>query len=329
MPLRTTADAATAAFDALPRDGAGAVPKEALAAFVAAHFLPAGADAVAGPPPGWSEDPGPSFLPSVPAGPIRDAARTLHSLWPALCRRQPPPPRPPSSLLPTTGWTVVPGSRFRESYYWDGYWTLRGLLASGLDECAAGVVSTLAQLAARAGFVPNGARTYYAARSQPPLLADAAAALLAGGGAAGRAAALAAVPAAVADHALWTRDPRRVRVRDAEGRVHELARYCAVAAAPRAEAWREDTAAAAGLPPSALPDLYTGIASACESGWDFSSRWLAGGVAGGGGGVHGARRCSRLGHSPPRPGAPCGAGRPQRVPGAGRARAGDALRGGG
>jgi alpha,alpha-trehalase len=282
MPLRTSAAAAAAAFDALPRDAAGAVPREALAAFVGAHFLPAGADAVAGPPPGWSEDPGLNFLPSVPPGPVRDAALTLHSLWPALCRRQPPPPRPPSSLIGTTGWTVVPGSRFRESYYWDAYWTVRGLLASGLVAAAAGVVSTLAQLAAAAGFVPNGARTYYAGRSQPPLLADAAAALLAGGGEEGRGAALAALPAAVADHGLWTRAPRLVRVRDAQGRVHELARYCAVAHAPRAEAWREDSAAAAGLPAAALPSLYTGIASACESGWDFSSRWLAGGVAGGG-----------------------------------------------
>lgn len=26
---------------------------------------------------------------------------------------------------------IVPGGRFREYYYWDGYWIIKGLLASG------------------------------------------------------------------------------------------------------------------------------------------------------------------------------------------------------
>jgi alpha,alpha-trehalase len=286
MPLLTSPAAARAAFAALPRDDNDGISKPVLAAFVAAHFGPPGSDLVAGPPPDWAPAPPPTFLPSVPPGPIRDAAVKMHSLWPALCCRPSPPPRPLSTLLPTTGWTVVPGSRFRESYYWDAYWTVRGLLASGMGGTARGVLSTLIQLAAAVGHVPNGARAYYRGRSQPPLLADVAAAVLLdrGGGSSfdGDDAALlpAALAAAEADHALWTSPPRAVTVVDAAGGAHSLSRYCAVASAPRPESWREDAAAAAGLPPAAHAALFTGIASACESGWDFSSRWLAGGVAG-------------------------------------------------
>ena len=31
---------------------------------------------------------------------------------------------------------VVPGARFRECYYWDSLWTVRGLLLSGLRSLA-------------------------------------------------------------------------------------------------------------------------------------------------------------------------------------------------
>lgn len=31
---------------------------------------------------------------------------------------------------------VVPGARFREVYYWDSYWVIKGLLVSGLVSIA-------------------------------------------------------------------------------------------------------------------------------------------------------------------------------------------------
>lgn len=34
-----------------------------------------------------------------------------------------------STLIPAAHPFVIPGERFRESYYWDSYWILRGLLA--------------------------------------------------------------------------------------------------------------------------------------------------------------------------------------------------------
>ena len=56
---------------------------------------------------------------------------------------------------------VVPGGRFREIYYWDSYWVIRGLLVSGMTDTAAGLVGNLMAMLAAVGHVPNGARVYY------------------------------------------------------------------------------------------------------------------------------------------------------------------------
>lgn len=55
----------------------------------------------------------------------------------------------------------APGDRFRETYYWDSYWVLRGLLASGMTDSGARLVDNLLAMLARVGHVPNGARVYY------------------------------------------------------------------------------------------------------------------------------------------------------------------------
>ena len=65
---------------------------------------------------------------------------------------------------------VVPGGRFREPYYWDSFWIVRGLLISGMPKSAKMMLENLAYLAETYGFVPNGARIYYLNRSQPPFL---------------------------------------------------------------------------------------------------------------------------------------------------------------
>jgi neutral trehalase len=58
-------------------------------------------------------------------------------------------------------WTVIAGDRFRETYYWDSYWVLRGLLVSGMTQTAAGLVGNLLAMLEAVGHVPNGARVYY------------------------------------------------------------------------------------------------------------------------------------------------------------------------
>lgn len=58
----------------------------------------------------------------------REWAKGIHNLWPLLVRKvvedvAMQPER--HSLLPRKYPVVVPGGRFRESYYWDTFWTIR------------------------------------------------------------------------------------------------------------------------------------------------------------------------------------------------------------
>ncbi|CAH2243731.1 jg8790 [Pararge aegeria aegeria] len=60
--------------------------------------------------------------------------------------------------------------RFREFYYWDSYWIIKGLLLSEMHATATGMVTNFLDIVDRYGFIPNGGRIYYLMRSQPPLL---------------------------------------------------------------------------------------------------------------------------------------------------------------
>jgi neutral trehalase len=89
----------------------------------------------------------------------------VHALWTLLSRRATSSPgggaAAGSTLLPLPHATVVPGDRFRETYYWDSLWVVRGLLASGMAATAAGLVRNLLHMLGSVGHVPNGARAYY------------------------------------------------------------------------------------------------------------------------------------------------------------------------
>lgn len=90
-----------------------------------------------------------------------------------------------SSLLPFAHPHVVPSVRFREPYYWDSFFTIRGIVADAkrllregdvpkaleLIKLASGMVQNFADMIDEYGFVPNGGRTYYLDRSQPPVFA--------------------------------------------------------------------------------------------------------------------------------------------------------------
>lgn len=112
---------------------------------------------------------------SVPAS--RKWALALNAIWPQLCREVTPAAKqqPTRHTLLTNVIhhpMIVPGGRFRESYYWDTYWILKGLLISDMHQTACGVVGNLLAAVEEYGFVPNGFREYYLTRSQPPLLSD-------------------------------------------------------------------------------------------------------------------------------------------------------------
>ncbi len=202
----------------------------------------------------------------------------IAALWPTLTR-PPLTPSPHSSQLALGHPYVVPGGRFREVYYWDSYFTMLGLMADGQTASAQGLVDNFAELIGRYGHVPNGARSYYLSRSQPPVFF-----LMTGlmGGADPASGYARYLPALRREHRFWMAGESEARPGQAVRRVVRLKdgavlnRYWDDSDAPRDEAYREDVTLAAGAGRPA-PELYREIRAAAESGWDFSSRWMADG----------------------------------------------------
>uniref|UniRef100_A0A915CMD9 Trehalase n=1 Tax=Ditylenchus dipsaci TaxID=166011 RepID=A0A915CMD9_9BILA len=83
----------------------------------------------------WKESP--PLLELIKDDALREWAMDLNVVWKNLCRQMKPdveahPDR--YSLLYVPRRFVVPGGRYREFYYWDTYWTIKGLLVSGMHE---------------------------------------------------------------------------------------------------------------------------------------------------------------------------------------------------
>lgn len=219
-------------------------------------------------------------LPADPAPAAPAAGETpehyLDGLWSQL-QRPADRPQVDSSLLPLPHSYVVPGGRFREIYYWDSYFTILGLAACGRWQAVRHMVDNFAHLIAHYGHVPNGNRTYYLSRSQPPLFAL-------------MVQCLADQypdepvleryrPALVREYDYWMQGWQNLtQVGQAHRRVLRhpralLNRYWDDAARPRPESYREDRVLAQGFAGDEAA-LYRNLRAACETGWDFSSRWL-------------------------------------------------------
>ena len=91
--------------------------------------------------------------------------QNLETLWNFLTRQ---PDAKAGSLIPLPFPYIVPGGRFGEIYYWDSYFTMLGLQASGRIELVHSMVSNFSHLIDTIGYIPNGNRAYYLGRSQPP-----------------------------------------------------------------------------------------------------------------------------------------------------------------
>jgi alpha,alpha-trehalase len=219
-------------------------------------------------------------LPAEPAAPPagkRLALRAhIDALWPQLTRKLPNVP-PGSSALALPRRFVVPGGRFREMYYWDSWFTMLGLQSSGRQDLVEDMVTDFGSLIDRYGHIPNGTRSYYLSRSQPPFFY-----LIA---------AMSRDPRTRVRRMAWLRVEHKFWMRGAEGltpgnaigRVVRLAdgsllnRYYDDRDDARDESYREDTALANATPGRDRKQLFRDLRAGAESGWDFSSRWLADG----------------------------------------------------
>jgi alpha,alpha-trehalase len=222
-------------------------------------------------------------VPGPAAGEFRTAPREeirvhIDRLWDALTR-EPVNPAGADSLLPLDTKYVVPGGRFREMYYWDSYFTMVGLQTSHRDDLVADMVENFAGLIDRYGHIPNGNRSYYLGRSQPPFFA---AMVMLQVESAGMPALIKRLPQLEREYQFWMDGAEGVAPGAAQRRVVRLAdgsllnRYWDDLPIPRDESWREDVATAQGSGRPAA-EVYRNLRAAAESGWDFSSRWLADG----------------------------------------------------
>ncbi len=201
----------------------------------------------------------------------------IDKLWPRLKRRQ-DPKNEHDTLLSLPNPHVVPGGRFREIYYWDSYFIAEGLAASGQYDLVEHLVENIASLVDRFGFVPNGNRQYYLSRSQIPLFCDMIDILVRRDGAD---ATTPYLPRLEQEYQFWmdgshelasdSPTNRRVVLLD-DDRI--LNRYWDDSTSPRRESYMEDVVVGEQVSEDMRPKLYRNIRAACESGWDFSSRWL-------------------------------------------------------
>ncbi len=202
----------------------------------------------------------------------------IDRLWDVLTR-EPHESTAADSQLPLTTRYVVPGGRFREMYYWDSYFTMVGLQASGRDDLVADMVQNFAGLIDRYGHIPNGTRTYYLSRSQPPFFAAMVELQAAHDGAS---ALVKRLPQLEREYDFWMEGANQLAPSKAHRRVVRLAdgsvlnRYWDDRATPRDESWQQDrdTASSSRRP---VAEVYRDLRAAAESGWDFSSRWFGDG----------------------------------------------------
>lgn len=97
---------------------------------------------------------------------IDNAFAYTEQTWKTLLRRT--KPKEGGSLLPAPYPILVPAGRFQEQYYWDTYFAIKGLLATGRLPLAQMQVENMLSYVRRYGRVPNGGRDYFLSRSQPP-----------------------------------------------------------------------------------------------------------------------------------------------------------------
>ncbi len=170
---------------------------------------------------------------------------------------------------------IVPGGRFDEFFYWDSYYIMLGLQTSGRIEMMRHIVDNCSYLILRYGFVPNGNRTYFLSRSQPPyfsLMLD-----LLYESTKDEKIYTQYYKTLEREYQFWMDGMENLGINSSYKRVIKtvkgdiLNRYYDDENIPRPESYMIDLA---DYGKAENQDFYRNVRAACESGWDFSSRWF-------------------------------------------------------
>ncbi|EFY86147.1 trehalase precursor [Metarhizium acridum CQMa 102] len=269
MPALKPLEEIQSAFSKLQRPIAN---NSELNTFLASYFADAGHELQEVPKSQLKTDP--QFLASIDDTVIREFTQKVIDIWPSLTRSYNASAAStcadcPSSFIP-----------IKRPF---GLLRTRG----SFTEIAKNTIENFLDLVEQYGIVPNGARVYYLNRSQPPMLSQMVklyidhtndTTILAR-----------ALPLLVREHDFWMAN-RTVEV-SSGGQTYRLNRYAVDNTEPRPESYREDHETARNssyhaesgiiypetrrLNASEYEALYANLATGAETGWDFSSRWIA------------------------------------------------------
>jgi alpha,alpha-trehalase len=199
----------------------------------------------------------------------------IDTLWQVLYRRHDTVSKY-SSLLPMPNDFIIPGGRFRETYYWDSYFTMLGLHESHQTKIIQNMIGNFAYMIDKYGFIPNGTRTYYLTRSQPPFFSMMLDVLAKDEG---KQVLVKYQPELLKEYAFWMKGSATLK----PGHTYRnsvcmpggeiMNRYWDESDKPREESYKKDVTAAK-LTRQDTGTFYRNIRAAAESGWDFSTRWM-------------------------------------------------------
>ncbi|KAI1701129.1 trehalase domain-containing protein [Ditylenchus destructor] len=256
------------------------IDTDELKKFIASYFAPYDSELKNCTPSDHKQHPGKLMTIMDPY--MRKWALRLNNLWIDLCREMKEEVKTKNerySLIYVPNQFIVPGGRFREFYYWDTYWIIKGLIASEMYNMAKQMIDNLASMIEKFGFVPNGGRVYYLKRSQPPLLTPMLYEYYQSNQANQQDDKFLFKILELLDkemHFWYTR--RSTNYTDsATKKSHIVYQYRAESNVPRPESYKEDMRKAADFRENDEEGkifLQQSIASAAEAGWDFSTRWF-------------------------------------------------------
>nr|XP_026492893.1 trehalase-like isoform X3 [Vanessa tameamea] len=240
--------------------------------FVNQNFDPEGSEFEEWRPTDWKDNP--AFLQRIKDPHFHQWATDLNRLWLQLGRKMKDEVKQNQelySIIYVDNPVIVPGGRFREFYYWDSYWIIKGLLLSEMRTTARGMVTNFLNIVDRFGFIPNGGRIYYLMRSQPPLLIPMVKLIMDDFG--DIEFLRQHIETLDREYDFWVKN-HTIEV-DYDGQKYKLLRYTDQSQGPRPESYKEDIDCARHFDTEAKKEeLYAELKSAAESGWDFSSRWF-------------------------------------------------------
>ena len=167
---------------------------------------------------------------------------------------------------------IMPGGRFREIYYWDTYWIIRGLLISKMHKTVKGMLENFCHQISAYGHIPNGTRKYYISRSQQPYLVSMVSKYYECTG--DHECLKKMLPFLYSELEFFERN-RAVEYK-LKGKTFTVFHFSADCRGPRPESYIEDVEIAEELfkTEEDKEKFYLHMKAAAESGWDFSSRWF-------------------------------------------------------